>query len=231
MFHNKMKAVTFSYDDGVTQDRKLVSILNKYGLKCTFNINSGKLGEPGFLVCEDVTVPHVKPRMCEVRDIYQGHEIAVHTISHPNLLELSDEEVIREVEEDRRVLSELAGYEVVGMAYPYGTVDARVADLIRNHTGVKYSRTVNSTGRFDISEDLLFLDPTVFHLHWDELFRLGEEFVALKPDKPQVFYIWGHANELDANDGWARFEDFCRLISGHDDIFYGTNKQILLKMD
>ena len=83
MFNGKMKAVTFSYDDGVTQDQRLIRILDKYGLKCTFNLNSGLLGSPGSLIREDVTVAHVKPRACEVRGIYEGHEIAVHTLTHP----------------------------------------------------------------------------------------------------------------------------------------------------
>ena len=96
MFQGKMKAVTFSYDDGVTQDQRLIRILDKYGLKCTFNLNSGLLGNPGSLVREDVTVAHVKPRACEVRAIYEGHEIAVHTLTHPALSQLSDEEVIRQ---------------------------------------------------------------------------------------------------------------------------------------
>ena len=37
----KYKAVTLSYDDGTVYDRKLIDILDKYGLKCTFNLNSG----------------------------------------------------------------------------------------------------------------------------------------------------------------------------------------------
>ena len=37
----KLKTVTFSYDDGTTQDIRLIELLNKYGLKCTFNLNSG----------------------------------------------------------------------------------------------------------------------------------------------------------------------------------------------
>lgn len=44
-----MKAVTFSYDDGVTQDIRLVEILNRYGLKATFNLNSELLGKDGCL--------------------------------------------------------------------------------------------------------------------------------------------------------------------------------------
>ena len=115
-----MKAVTFSYDDGVTQDQRLIDIFDRYGLKCTFNINSGLLGKANSLIREDVTVAHVKPRACEVKNIYKGHEIAAHTLTHPCLCNLPDEEVVRQVEEDRVALSELAGYEVVGMAYPGG---------------------------------------------------------------------------------------------------------------
>lgn len=231
MFQGKMKAVTFSYDDGVTQDQRLIRILDKYGLKCTFNLNSGLLGNPGSLVREDVTVAHVKPRACEVRAIYEGHEIAVHTLTHPALSQLSDEEVIRQVEEDRVALSELAGYEVVGMAYPGGThvMNEHVADLIREHTGVQYARTTTSTHNFDLQDNLHIFNPTVYHhVEWDKLFALGEQFVALQPDRPQIYYIWGHAYEFDIHGDWERFEEFCRLISGHSDIFYGTNREVLL---
>ena len=109
MFHGKMKAVTFSYDDGVTQDQRLISLLNKYGLKCTFNLNSELLGRPGSLLREEVTVAHVKPRACEVRAIYEGHEVAAHTLTHPMLPDLPDDEVVRQVEQDRLNLSELGG--------------------------------------------------------------------------------------------------------------------------
>ena len=60
------KAITFSYDDGVTQDQRLIEMFNRYGLKATFNINSGLLGKPGSLLCEEVTVAHVKPRPEEI---------------------------------------------------------------------------------------------------------------------------------------------------------------------
>ena len=43
-FNGKNKAVTFSFDDGLTQDIRLLEILNKYDLKCTFNLNSERLG-------------------------------------------------------------------------------------------------------------------------------------------------------------------------------------------
>ena len=50
IFGGKNKALTFSYDDGVTQDVRLIEIFNKYGLRATFNLNSGLLGKSGELV-------------------------------------------------------------------------------------------------------------------------------------------------------------------------------------
>ncbi len=229
-FGGKLKALTFSYDDGVTQDRRLIKILDKYGLKSTFNINTGLLGNANSIFQDGVTTPHVKPRPEEVRAIYAGHELAVHTLHHPALNRLTDDEIVTEVEQDRIALSELAGYEVVGMAYPGGTgcMDARVARVIAERTGVKYSRTTTSTHSFAPQTDLLVFDPSVFHLEREKLFELGEKFLALEPESPQLFYVWGHAYEFDVYDYWERFEEFCRMMAGRGDIFYGTNREVLL---
>lgn len=231
MFNGKMKAVTFSYDDGITQDKRLIKILNKYGLKGTFNLNSGVLGTAALLIREDVTVPFVHPRAEEVREIYKGHEIASHTLTHPALIHCDNDEIVRQIEEDRRALSEIAGYEVVGFVYPIGTsaIDERVIDVVRSKTGVKYARTSTSTHSFEPQADLIVFDPTVYHhCEWDKMFELAKEFIEMKPDTPKIFYIWGHTFEFDIHDDWDRFEQFCALISGKDDIFYGTNREVLL---
>jgi len=227
----KMKAVTFSYDDGTTQDIKLVELLNKYGLKSTFNINSELLSKRGILQRSCGRVAHYKLHKDDVRSVYEGHEIAVHTLTHSKLPLLENDEVIRQVENDRLNLSELAGYEVVGMAYPCGGVnnDDRVAEIIKNNTGVKYSRTITSNGSFDLQENLFRFNPTAYHLDFEKMMSLGRDFIELKPDKPQIFYVWGHSFEMDyASDNWVKLEEFFKLISGKDDIFYGTNKEVLL---
>ncbi len=230
MFNGKMKAVTFSYDDGITQDKRLISLFNKYGLKATFNINSAYLGTAGSLVRENVTVAHVKPRPEEVRAIYEGHEIASHTLHPPLLTGKTEEEIIEEVEQDRLVLSELAGYEVKGFAYPCGgkNYDEKVAKIIKESTGIKYARTIEENCSFDLQDDLFTFKPTVHHLDFKNLRPLAEEFVSMKPDSPKIFYIWGHSYEFDIADTWGEFEDFCKFISGRSDIFYGTNSEVLL---
>ena len=60
MWNNKKKAITFSFDDGVTQDIRLIEILNRYGLKGTFNINSCLLGLKGEVRPAGETVVHNK---------------------------------------------------------------------------------------------------------------------------------------------------------------------------
>ena len=44
MWNGKLKAITFSYDDAVTQDIRMIELMDKYGLKGTFNLNSEYLG-------------------------------------------------------------------------------------------------------------------------------------------------------------------------------------------
>ena len=227
----KKKAITFSYDDGVTQDIRLIELLNKYDLKCTFNLNSELLGKKGILNRNNQCISHYKIHTEDVKHIYEGHEVAVHTLTHPNLTQCDDKEVIRQVETDRLNLSELVGYEVVGMAYPCGGVnnDDRVAGIIKKNTGVKYSRTITTNNCFDLQENLYRFNPTAYHLDFEKMMQLGREFVEFKPKEPKVFYIWGHSYEMDYGaDYWVKLEEFFKLISNKDDIFYGTNKEVLL---
>ena len=231
MFDGKLKAVTFSYDDAVTQDIRFIQLLDKYNLKGTFNINSERLGKENTLIREGVTVNHNKVPADKVKEIYKNHEVAVHTLTHPNLKGVGDDnEVIRQVEQDRINLENLVGYNVQGMAYPCGgdCYDKRVIRLIRENTGIKYARTTNSNHKFDIQTNLLDFSPSVHHMDFDKMFELGEEFINLKPDSPKIYYIWGHTYEFDIANTWDKIEEFLKMISGRDDIFYGTNEEVLL---
>lgn len=138
---NKLKAVTFSYDDGVEQDKRLIQLLDRYGLKCTFNLNSGLLGTKGSMKRSIFgttnTVSHNKIPIDEVRDVYRNHEVACHTVTHATLRGLSDDKIVSEVLEDAIALERIIGKKVCGMAYPngYGLPDPVVWEKL---TGGKY---------------------------------------------------------------------------------------------
>ena len=232
MFSGKMKAITFSYDDGTIQDIRLTKLLSKYNLKATFNINSELFGAVGEFNKDGRRADVTRVKKEDVKHVYDGHEVAVHTLTHDNLTQIEDEkEILRQVEQDRINLSEIVGYDVVGMAYPCGGVNCNdyVANLIKEKTSIRYARALPLTESFDPYPDLYQYCGTLYHGDRENLFKMGEEFLKMKPETPKVFYIWGHSFEFDLDEGrWEWFEEFLKMIANKDDIFYGTNKEVLL---
>jgi peptidoglycan/xylan/chitin deacetylase (PgdA/CDA1 family) len=61
----------------------------------------------------------------------EGVEIGAHSVTHPNMRLLSDDEVAREVSESKQALEQLLGTPVAGFAYPSGFYDDRVVQAVR----------------------------------------------------------------------------------------------------
>ncbi|HAJ96524.1 MAG TPA: polysaccharide deacetylase [Ruminococcus sp.] len=217
------KAVTFSYDDGNRQDIRLLEMLNTYGLKCTFNLNSGLNGNEIWKY-KGVDVQRLNLEQCA--ELYKGHEIAVHGSCHLNPTELSPEELSQELAGNKAELTRIFGVEPVGMAYAYGCYNNAVINQAKE-IRLKYGRTTEPSHSFDIQRDLMRFRPTCHH---DDamLFELAEKFLSLNPKKPQIFYVWGHSYEPDGNQNWDRLERLFEMLAGKNEIFYGTNAEILL---
>ena len=220
----KKKAITLSYDDGVVQDIRLIKILDKYGIKGTFNVNSGSW------IAEDAVREKYYGRMklSEAKELYinSGHEVAVHAYTHPFLEQLDSSEVIYEITQDRLAIEKEFGIIARGMAYPFGTYSDLVIDVL-DKCGIAYSRTTKATYNFKFPENWLALHPTCHHRD-EKLFELTEKFVS-EPAKwgcAQMLYVWGHSYEFDNDNNWDRIEEFCKMAGGHSDIWYATNIEI-----
>lgn len=218
------KALTLSYDDGVEQDERLIGILDAAGLKCTFNLNSGSFAPEGHVWPEGQV--HRRLPESRVKTLYRGgHEVAVHTLTHPDLTQLPENEMVREILGDRLNLEALFGCMVRGAAYPYGTYSDRTVEALRA-CGIVYCRTVWSSHGFGIPQDWLRLQPTCHHddAQLDALCErfLSETFYA----NSGLFYLWGHAYEFEGNDNWQRIQDFADRMGGRGDIWYATNIQV-----
>lgn len=220
------KAVTFSYDDGVEQDRRLIDLFNYYGMKGTFNLNTGIQTPGSSFEIEGVKINRMPQE--GLAKLYQGHEIAVHGLMHMSPAELSAAGLEEEFLLDAKNIERLYGKYPVGMAYAYGVVTEEAVNYL-SKIGIRYARTVESTHRFDIPEDLMHLKATCHHQD-ERLFELAEEFLCTKVTdrKPRLFYIWGHSYEFDVNRNWERIERLCEMLAGGDDIFFGTNAECLL---
>ncbi|MBQ8850495.1 MAG: polysaccharide deacetylase family protein [Clostridia bacterium] len=221
----KVKALTLSYDDGVDQDMRMVEILNKHGLKCTFNLNSGCFAPEGKVYEAGRIHRPMTKQMCT--DLYtnSGHEVAVHAYTHPYLEKLAPAQVAYEIIKDRENLEEQFGCIVRGMAYPYGTYSDEVVRVLED-CGIVYSRTTKSTEKFEIPTDWLRMPATCHHKN-PRLMELAEKFAEnTKRDNAQLFYLWGHTYEFEQNDNWDVIEKFAEYMGGRDDIWYATNIEI-----
>lgn len=219
----KLKALTFSYDDGPKEDRHFIELLNKYGLKGTFNLNSGFMPEK-----KD---ENERVALEEIHDLYNGHEVAVHTVHHPFLEKMPTSVVTTEILEDRRNLEKYVDYPVFGMAYPFGTYDKHVFDACRA-CGIKYSRTTEAHHNYILPTEWLKMPSTCHHAD-EKLFELADRFVNSTPKNESrftthgwLFYVWGHTYEFRTNEDWERIERFFELVSRRDDVWYATNVQI-----
>ena len=223
MWNGKKKALTLSYDDGVMQDKRLVEIFNKYGLKCTFNINSGMLYNECVWKTNGVDV--IRMTADECINTYSGHEIAGHSLTHPNLANENDNMIEREIVGDKVNLERIFNQSITGFALPGGANDTRIPDICKRF-GIKYVRNVKKSDSFDIPANFYDLTPTAHH-NDKNLFKLLDEFISLKNDTPKLFYLWGHSYEFDVNKNWDLIERFCKKVSECEDIYFGTNYEVL----
>ena len=228
----KAKAVTFSYDDGIRQDIRFSDLLQTYGIKCTFNLNSRKMrGERG-----------LTPAEVNEYILNRGHEVALHGSNHRAEGTLRPIEGIQDVLMNRLELEETYGRIIRGMAYPdcgirFFTNNADY-ESIRNYLkelDVAYVRTLGGDNdSFALPQDWYAWMPTAHHNN-PQIFEYIDKFLGIDVNSPQaygakrpasLFYLWGHSYEFDNNNGWEHIGKICERLSQKEDIWYATNMEI-----
>lgn len=212
------KYFTLSYDDGLEQDKRIVELMKKYGIRGTFNLNSGILGQQsnieyvgtiGFKNVEPSivknglikTAPANRIPEDEIKQVYEGFELATHGAHHLHLGKLSRDELKEEIIGDRDALEKYTDIPVVGHAFPFGgTSDA--AKQVLKEAGIIYARGLQHTKgkgeeRFAFPSNPFGFAPTCWHID-KNIMELFDQFMSITPTKgDMLFYMWGHGYELD----------------------------------
>jgi peptidoglycan-N-acetylglucosamine deacetylase len=212
----KPGALTTSWDDGTIHDRRLVPILNQYGIKGTWNLSSSLLGmdktQTGFM---DMIAAK------EVLQLYAGHEVACHSATHPGLASMPENVILSELIHDRQGLEVIMGAPVQGLAYPFGSTNVVVRTIARS-CGLVYGRGASESRTFLHPDDFMDWPPS---FHFDEHYRATwEDFINPLWDG-KLLYIFGHSFEFEP-DKWDQIEDFCRMAGNHPEIWYATNMEV-----
>lgn len=101
----KTKAVTLSYDAAARQDKRLIDIMKTYGLRGTFNVNSGLFAnryngvEKGQMTRDEALKLYVQ----------EGKEVAIHGYQHISLAKVEPSFATFDVINDRKELECMFG--------------------------------------------------------------------------------------------------------------------------
>lgn len=219
----KAKAFNITYDDGILQDVRFVALLNRYGLKGTFNLNS-QLMEQEFEWVHPNGMTVKRLSRDAVRHLYDGHEIAAHTLTHPYLNDKAERELLWEIGEDKRRLEELFGREVSGFGVPFHFYDENIVDCVRK-CGFEYGRNSELTHDYSPWQDPYAWSCGIFHLEpeldgfVEGFFRTDEELALCQ--------IVGHSYDLDAENMWQKMENILARMAADDTVCSMTHLELV----
>jgi peptidoglycan/xylan/chitin deacetylase (PgdA/CDA1 family) len=92
----------------------------------------------------------------QIREMHRaGFGIGSHTLSHPHLTQISDDELRAEVFDSKKSLEDVIGEEVRSFSYPYGDYDDRVRNVVieagyTNAVSTRLGVVLPTNGAFDI---------------------------------------------------------------------------------
>ena len=219
----KKKAFNITYDDGVLQDERFVALLNRYGIKGTFNLNSQLMREE-FSWTHPNGMQVKRLSMERARHLYDGHEIASHTLTHPYLHELPDQELYRQLKNDKDNLEAFFERDVTGFAVPFDYYDDRI-EVCAKACGFRYARKSEFTGNFTPCADFFHWKTGIYHID-PNLTNFVADFLNTQ-EELALCQIVGHSYDLDAENLWGTMELICAAVSKRDDIWFCTNAELV----
>ena len=233
------KYFTMSFDDGITQDARIMDICRKYNVPCTFNLNTGLFGASWTWVGEVLGKPGLSHQRFTKEEIlsgiYKGFDAEVHTLCHPSLgcdCGTDKERVIAEVGQDAKNIEELTGVAPVGMAYPGGReVDTSpfVIRTIVENTPVRFARLAVSQEKpeeFALPDCFMKWYPSLAVVEMARCKELARRFIdAVPADRDLLFYVWGHGYDLDSENLWDDFEDLVRMLAEAESVRCVSNAE------
>ena len=221
--NGKTKAFNVTYDDGVLQDAEFIGILNKYGIKGTFNLNS-QLMIDQFAWFHDCGMVVKRLSIETAQGIYDGHEIASHTLTHPNMQGMSAEQILREMSQDKDNLENIFRTKILGFAVPFNYYSDLIAECAKI-VGFEYARISDMSGGYTPCEDEYFWKAGIFHLS-PELESYIDVFLETN-EELALAQIVGHTYDFDAERNWDRMETLLAKVAADEHIWFATHLELV----
>ena len=219
-----MKYFIFSIDDGTVFDKEVLDIFNKYNIKATFNVNSGLFPFIWF----NQGIPLERFDLNNKKYLYEGHEIASHSLTHPHLTECPGHIIAKEVGEDILNLERIFGTTIETFAFPFSDWNEDCVDIVKHIHNIKIIRQSDLDGSFKFPKDLYHVKITCM-----EIYEALVQFERFKKDKDaQLFVFVSHGYDFKMNNSWKQLELLCQKVTKEKDIAVITMSELTkIKLD
>ena len=209
------KYFTVSFDDGTEQDIRVIALMEKYGIRGTFNLSSGLFGQRNEdvsrfvrVTLEDGSKRQIKVKydhnilpLGQAKELYSRSfiEIAGHGAHHMHQTRLTGAELKDEIAGDAERLAGLFGREIRGHIFPFGKYNEECLNVMEE-AGLIYGRLATSgvpDADFAFKAEHGIIHPTC---RMTDAFAIPllERFINTPcSNEDMVFYFWGHSYELD----------------------------------
>lgn len=239
--HNPRRVVvTTSWDDGHPADLRVAERLAAHGMAGTF-----------YIPLRYSLVPRMS--VVQMRELLAlGMEIGAHTVTHPRLSEIGDDEALREMRESREALEDMLAVPVTSFCYPEGKLRRGLGRLAcaagfrvaRNtlafQTGLEFDPLSMPVGMQLHPHSRAVLLRHALHERnlegayaWLRRFggasdplRLASRMLNHIVQNGGVLHIWGHSWEIENGNSWPLLEEILDSISGRSNIEYVTNADV-----
>ena len=217
-----MKYFILSIDDGTIYDKKVIEILNRHHIKGTFNLNSGL---DDFVWYKD-DKPVCRNSLPDCVDMYKGHEVASHSLTHPHMTDLDDDGIGYEAGVDKENLERIFNQSVTSFAFPFHDNEPRCISRVKaiGFTAIRISE-------FDLSfrfpEDPFHIRIT--SLDVKEAVELFDKFI--NDSEAELFVFVSHGYDFEFNNTYDVLDKLCLLVekSGVQSIYTRGLPEIMNK--
>ena len=237
----RVPLITTSWDDGHPLDLRLATLLAAHGVRGTFYVTPEPVGFPVMTGGQMRSLGRM------------GMEVGSHTVTHAVLTHLDRRQALEELGTSKARLEDCLGEPVTSFCYPRGKFNRRVrgwaaeAGYRSARTTVAF-RTETTFHPFGMPVSLqLFPHSPQVHfrhalreanlpglanwgLYWSgetDLKGLAARMLDYILKNGGVLHLWGHSWEIERHGLWGAVERVLGVISGHAEVSYLTNGQVV----
>lgn len=198
----KNRCVTFSFDVAHEKDMRIVSLLNKYGIKATLYLTDAV-------------------KLQKICELHKDCELSYNFANESCL----NKENVRECIKEKKRLAEVCwNYTVKGTSVALRELDVDTKNSMKS-CGMRYCRLSHPTMNCKVPDDFMEWNPSCNVKHAFEICDMFMYDYRNLPKAP-LLHVWGKTSDLRSEEDWIKLEQIIGCLANKSAIWYATNTEV-----